>query len=181
MEYESDEILMQKVKMGYLEAFSILFERYQHPIYNYFVRTTHDLEESRDLTQTTLQRVYKYRSSFHETHLFRPWIYRMARNLRIDSVRKKIRNSEQRLNEESNTVYTETHCGNRSLRKLELEDALSQLDEKDRELIQLKKYQGLSYDEIARILDEPTSTLRTKMHRAMLKLKDIYYEERSLS
>ena len=174
---------MRMVKEGYLGALSTLFERYQRPIYHFFLRMTGDVEQSMDLTQSTFQRVLKYRKTYRETLRFRPWLYRLARNHFYDVYRKQRRRleSESVMDLQSDVTLHQVekpHDGLEERQKMELHDALNLLSREDRELILMNKFQGLKYGEISRVVGLSEGSLRIKMHRAMLKLKEIFYEER---
>ena len=174
---------MNRVKAGYLGALSILFERYQSPIYNFFLRMGSDREESMDLTQSTFERVLKYRKSFRDDHRFRSWVYKLARNHAYDLYRRKRSRPESPMDPEhaeSIPSVLDLHS-NPDQRNFELKDALEQLKTNDRELILMHKFQGLSYQEISEVLGAPEGKLRTQMHRAMLRLKEVFYEERSIA
>lgn len=175
-------MLMNQVKQGELGSAAILFERYQVSIYNFFFRLSGDLEESKDLTQSTFHRILKYRKSFKDRHTFRSWIFKLARNQFYDSYRKSknrksyLQDSEKDFNE---LPDQEEYSKQRDHR--ELEDALRQLPDDYRELIILSKYQGLKYDEIAKVVGSSKGAIKMKTHRAMLKLREVFYEERTVS
>ena len=175
-------MLMNQVKQGELGSAAILFERYQVSIYNFFVRLSGDLEESKDLTQSTFHRILKYRKSFKERHTFRSWIFRLARNQFYDSHHKSKNRKHyfKEPKEDFNNLPDKEHF-NKQRDHRELEDALGQLPDEYRELIILSKYQGLKYKEIAKIVKSSKGAVKMKTHRAMLKLRDVFYEERTVS
>ena len=183
MQQDTDEELMTRVKAGYLGAMTILFERYQGPLYNFFLRMGSDVSESMDLTQTTFERVLKYRRTYREGNRFRPWIYRMARNLLYDRFRRMKRRKHLSV-DVGDVEFLEEFCcetSQETRRNVELQDALNQLPTEERELILMQKFQGLSYEEISVITGHTSGNLRLRMHRAMLQLKEVYFEERSLA
>ena len=75
---ESDETLMQKFKDGDERTFMEIMRRYQHKIFNFFLRQLHDYALSEDLTQDVFIRVYKYGQSFDNKRSFKPWLYKIA-------------------------------------------------------------------------------------------------------
>ena len=84
----SDETLMEQVKSGKLNKATELFERYNKPIYNFFVRLTLDRDLSNDLSQNVFLRLLKYRKTYQQGKPFKAWIYQMARNIHADHYRK---------------------------------------------------------------------------------------------
>ena len=88
----SDEKIMLLVREGQLSELTELFERYNVPLYNFFLRLTMDGALSEDLTQNLFYRVLRYRQSFEPASgSFRSWIYRMARNVFADHLRQEQR------------------------------------------------------------------------------------------
>ena len=79
---------MALVKAGKLENLNELFSRYSKRLYNYFLKSTLDRDDSDDLTQELFIRVMKYRKSFKEGNAFQVWIFQIARNMIKDHFRK---------------------------------------------------------------------------------------------
>lgn len=176
--FSTDEELMLAVKEDDLDALSPLFEKYHVKLYNFFLRLTHDRESSRDLTQNVFSRILKYRSSYDEKQAFKTWIYKLARNVHIDHYNK---------NRYLGSDYTdlENLQGNErdameemddSERKEILREALDQLPVEHREVIELSKFQGLKYEEISKITGSSVPAVKVKVHRAIKKLKEIYFQ-----
>lgn len=88
MEIKSDEILIKEVKEGNLDSMIPLFEKYQVPLFNFFLRATRCKSTSEDLTHGVFSRILEYRGSFREGNAIRSWICQMARNLLIDNYHK---------------------------------------------------------------------------------------------
>ena len=90
-----DEKIMQKVKDGQLSALTDLFERYNVPLYNFFLKLTMESATSEDLTQNLFYRVIRYRHTFNAANgSFKSWLYQMARNLHADHCKQRQRNTE---------------------------------------------------------------------------------------
>jgi len=84
-----EEMLL--VKDGHLSELTVLFDRYQVSLYNFFLKLTGDKAASQDLTQNLFYRVIRYRQSFQPSHgSFRSWIYRIARNVHMDFCKQDI-------------------------------------------------------------------------------------------
>ncbi|HEC78522.1 MAG TPA: RNA polymerase sigma factor [candidate division WOR-3 bacterium] len=172
---ESDEILMRRFQQGDESAFVRLIERYQQKIFNFFIKNLSDYDLSEDLTQDVFLRVYKYGKSFNPRQKFRPWLYKIARNLLIKAI--KSYHSDRRLKEE--LLYEHQLYFNPDYEVVEaVRNALNQLPEVQKEVVILKQYQGLTFAEIAVVLNCPESTVKSRMYQALRKLKKILKEFR---
>jgi RNA polymerase sigma-70 factor (ECF subfamily) len=172
-----DEQLMIMVKNGHIDKMSGLFERYHIPIYNYFRKMLLDKGLSEDLTQTVFERALKYRHTFQDAYVFRPWLYRIACNVRNDHFRglKKEREKEEYLKKTGFPIsYTiENHLSDR---QEYLKIALKKLDPDQRELIYLTKYENMKYAEVGALLGYSESNIKIKIFRAMKSLKNHYFK-----
>jgi RNA polymerase sigma-70 factor (ECF subfamily) len=176
--FSTDEELMVEVKMGDLDALSPIFEKYHVKLYNFFLRLTQDRETSRDLTQNVFSRILKYRHTYDEKQNFKTWIYEIARNVHIDHYHQNryftsdYEDSENLASRDKDSldemVETEKHEM--------LMEALCQLPPDQKELIELSRFQGLKYDEISEITGTSVPAIKVKIHRAMKRLKEVYFE-----
>src|SRR5919201_584773 len=82
----SEEELMLQVREGIGEMLAVLFDRYQQPLFNFFVRLTGDRALSEDLVQDVCSRTLRYRHTYKPGSAFRAWMYQVARNARQDSL-----------------------------------------------------------------------------------------------
>lgn len=176
--FSTDEELMLAVKEGDLDALSPLFEKYHVKLYNFFLHLTRDRESSRDLTQNVFGRILKYRTSYDEKQPFKTWIYKLARNVHIDHY-----NKNRYLSSDFEDV--ETLAGNErdamnemedSERKEILREALDRLPVEQKEILELSRFQGLKYEEISKITGSSIPAVKVKVHRAIKKLKEIYFQ-----
>lgn len=174
MDNLTDEELMQLVLGGNLDMMRYLFQRYHIKIYNFCLQMTRDKDLSKDITQEVFYKVMKHRETYRQKR-FSSWIYTIARNLCNDAF--KILNKTQQISDKQ--WEDRLQINNTSLEPKgnikKLNSALSQLSNTDKELIIMSKYQGLKYQEIAEITDSSLGAVKTKMHRAMQKLKDCYF------
>lgn len=178
MESISDEHLMQRVKNGDLDALSPLFEKYHIKLYNFFLRLTRNRDISGDLTQNVFRRIISYRQSYDPQLMFRPWMYQIARNVHL----KYVQGNRLQLSDFSGNEPVEQD--NKSAieemdfetKKRTLYEALDHLDHEQREIIELSRFQGLKYQEIAEITGNSVAAIKVKVHRAMHKLREIYFE-----
>lgn len=168
---------MQEVSEGNLDSMSTLFERYQQWIYNFFYQMITDAMLCEDLTQQTFYKAIKYRKSY-QGGKFASWIFQIARNLGYDHFEQQKR--AQKTAEElfkAHQFEVETMVNNEpSEETLQLRVALQKLSANDRELIVLSKFQHMKYKQIAEVLNSNEVAVKTKVHRAMKKLRTFYFE-----
>ena len=173
----SDEKLMALVQRGKLRYMELLFERYSRRLYNYFLRCTMDREESHDLTQNTFVRVMKYRDSFKPDREFRIWLFQIARNLVRDHFRNHTEKTENYDPVDDPYGYGAEEFDAEQLQREErLHLALARLPADRRELLVMSKFQGLKYEEIARIRDVSVGAVKVQVHRTIAQLRKIYFE-----
>ncbi|MFP4025499.1 MAG: RNA polymerase sigma factor [Thiohalospira sp.] len=178
MEYIVDEQLMGKVKDGNLDALAPLFEKYHVKLYNFFLRLCRNREISKDLTQNVFQRIIAYRDSYNEQWKFRTWMYQIARNVLFKHYQEnKFLQSDyfepEHMMQDEKTAIEEMDFESK---KNNLFEALSQLTPEQQEIIELSKFQGLKYQEISEITGSSVTAIKVKVHRAIQKLKEVYFE-----
>ncbi|WP_442264607.1 RNA polymerase sigma factor [Tenacibaculum sp. ZS6-P6] len=175
MKHLTDEKIMMAVANGELNKLSILFDRYHVRIYNFFQKMTHNKMVSEDLTQEVFIKILKYRTSYNNGN-FASWLYTVARNIfssyyqkqkkeRSNIIEDDFLNSEEKLFIDSNKEDLE-----------HLQRSLLKLNEKDRELIVMHKLQEIQYEQIAQIVGSSENAVKVKTHRALKKLKEIYFQ-----
>ena len=89
MESLSDSEVMEKVRDGQVEKLTILFEKHHVKVFNFFLRLTGSHNLSEDLVQNVFVRMLKYRSTYEARGKFVVWMFRIARNVHVDYLRKK--------------------------------------------------------------------------------------------
>jgi RNA polymerase sigma factor (sigma-70 family) len=193
----SDEKIMLLVKEGHLSELTELFERYHVKLFNFFWRLTLEKATSEDLTQNLFYRVIKYRQSYQPGNgSFRSWIYRMARNVYIDfckqaqkipdrpGSREDIADNPDREmgaaggwgNSGSGRERWEPGAEGYSEEQYEkLDRAMAGLQPEQREIIVLSRFQGLKYEEIARIKEISVPAIKVQVHRAIKHLRNLYF------
>jgi len=174
LENLTDEELMELIVGGNLDMMRHLFQRYHIKIYNFCFQMTKDKDLSKDITQDVFYKVLKHRETYRQNK-FSSWIYAIARNLCKDHY-KILNKTQQLIDKDLKDVYPINDTIPELLGNIrQLNFALDQLSNSDRELIVMGKYQGLKYHEIAEITGSTLGAVKTKMHRAMQKLKDSYF------
>lgn len=175
---DNDEKLMSQVKKGDLDALAPLFEKYHIKLYNFFLRLTGNKSNSQDLTQSVFRRILTYRKSYNENYKFRSWMYQIARNEHLSHYSQNRINisdyiDSEQLKYESQSALEEMES---EYRKKILYEAISKLTAEQREIIELSRFQGLKYREIAEITGSSESAVKVRSHRALNKLKKLYFE-----
>ncbi len=175
----TDEKIMYKVKDGQLPELTELFDRYNMPVYNFFLKLTTDGGVSEDLTQNLFYRIIRYRHTFNAGNgSFKSWMYQIARNLHADHCRKK-----ERIGEVIRNVHdypedvAEKQEGYKEHDFEKLKTALAGLGPVDRELIVLSRYEGLKYAEIAKMKGMSLSAIKVQIHRALKELRILYFKQ----
>ncbi len=166
----TDEEIMAQVANGNLDALKVLFDRHHVHVFNFLYKMCGDRMLSEDLTQDVFYKVIKYRTSYNNG-AFVSWLFTIARNsLKTHFSRNKenhddLDNVKYKLSEEKNEEdYSHLH------------KALQQLDPSEREMVILNRFQGVKYSELAEIMESTPGAVKTKMSRALKKLKTIYMQ-----
>jgi len=173
----TDNALMEAVRDGQVERLAILFERHQVPLFNYFLRLTGGSRVlSEDLVQDVFIRILKYRTTYHGEDRFSVWIYKIARNVHIDHLRRTRETLplDERLADPSSGETGPAARVERGQEAALLNKALSALSPRKQEILVLSRYQNLKYREIAELLDCPVGTIKGLVHRAVAELGEIY-------
>jgi RNA polymerase sigma-70 factor (ECF subfamily) len=169
---------MQKVKNGDLDSLAPLFEKYHVKLYNFFLRLTHNKDISNDLTQNVFRRIISYRESYDSESKFRSWMYQIARNVHLKHYQNnKFLESDyheiEQMEQDNKSDIEEMEFESR---KETLHEALRRLNPEQREIIELSRFQGLKYQEISNITGNSITSIKVKVHRAMHKLRELYFE-----
>ena len=170
----SDEELMAQVRSGVGEMLGVLFERYHVPLFNFYLKLTGSRPLSEDLVQEVFFRILKYRHSYRPETGFRAWMYQIARNARIDHFRKH--RPENSWEPEMSPAVAPVDTAQQSQEALLLHRALMQISEDKREVLVLSRFQDMKYEEIAQLLGCEVSTVKTRVHRALQDLRQIFHQ-----
>ena len=161
----SDETLMAEAK------------KLEKNLLNFFWRQGVSYSEGEDLVQETYLRLWKYRREYKPTAKLSTFLFLMARQVRIDALRRQIRreNREEKWIGEQPTSEGPKAFGVR----VDVRWALAKLSEPLRDVIELGVFQDLPYAEVAEILRIPVGTVKSRMHNALKELKEIFDEQGS--
>lgn len=191
-EAAADEIpdveLVQRACRRDLRAYEELVCRYQGRIYALVYNMTSNREDAQDVTQETFVRAYRCLKSFRGTARFYTWLYRVAVNQTINFIKKRQRKAALSLDDmdagvERTTAYLELSARespgrDAAIHELQekLNSALLQLSEKHRVAVVLHDVQGLSHEEIGKILSCSPGTVRSRLFYARQQLQGILGE-----
>ncbi|MCA8983865.1 MAG: sigma-70 family RNA polymerase sigma factor [Planctomycetaceae bacterium] len=182
--YDDNDRLMIRLQEGDANAFTELVGQHQSPLHGYFLRNTRDWQLSEDLSQETLLRVYNQAWDYLPVGRFKPWMYRIARNLLIDSVRKRSHDALirafQAQNDEADSglsriagelLTAEQQAGQREFAGI-VDQLLEEIPEDQRQTFVLHHYVGLDLAEVAEILDANLATTKSRLRLAREKLRE---------
>jgi len=183
-EAESDESLVAAVLSGDDDLFGLLVRRYQTRVHAHVARMIGHREDALDLTQEIFLKVYQALSRFNPEYKFSTWLFRIAGNAAIDHLRKKRPKTvplevpdPEGAGRVSSGEYSSADLDPYGmLRNLErgqaISEAIADLPLEFRELIALRHFAGLSYEEIAEVKRMPLGTVKNKLFRARAVLKE---------
>ncbi|MBI5356632.1 RNA polymerase sigma factor [Candidatus Collierbacteria bacterium] len=166
-----DEILIDKVKDGDVEAFEMLVKRYSGKILSFVFKILHDRYISEEVVQDSFFSLYKSINRVDTKRKFSSYLYKIAKNKAIEKFRT--RKNQLALNEEivsgnDDNIYEKII---KSENKIRIRKAVDELEKKYRDPISLYFFENLSYDQIAEKLSIPVNTIRTRLKRGKTALR----------
>ncbi|HEX2062552.1 MAG TPA: sigma-70 family RNA polymerase sigma factor [Thermoanaerobaculia bacterium] len=178
-----DRSLVERILGGERDLFTTLVTRYEKRVVNYVYRITHRYEEAHDLAQEIFVKVYLALDRYDPKYQFSTWLFRIAQNSAIDALRKKsisevplARPSGDETEGKEREFADDGISPYRALKNKQLSAAIDTAVEKlpadYRELIQLRHFAELSYEEIASMKKLPLGTVKNKLFRARNLLKE---------
>lgn len=171
----SDEELMLEFQKGSAEAFAELFGRYREPIYGFFRRRLENAARAEELAQETFVGLLRGVARYEPRALFRTYLYGIAVNLLAAERRKAGNEVKNSATEDTGDGPAQTENPDAALW---VRRAVEQLDVGEREILLLREYEGLSYEEISALLRVPVNTVRSRLFRARMALKDLLVPRR---
>jgi len=179
-----DRTLVKAAQAGDAKAFRALVERYQRRVVQLALAMTKDADEAMDIAQETFVRVHRYLPSFKGDSSFFTWTYRIAMNLCLDAQRRKGRlervDVEQGDEAEIEAAMDPPSAAlagpqrqalNAELRD-RIEEALASLSENHRAILLLREVEGLSYEDLAKVLGIRKGTVMSRLFHARLKMQN---------
>jgi RNA polymerase sigma-70 factor (ECF subfamily) len=183
-----DDRLMIRLQDGDRTAFDAIVDRHQGDLFGFFVKNTRDANLAEDLTQETLLKIYNLAWDYLPLGKFRGWMFRIARNLLIDTVRRRghdalvhaLRAKGPPSDDEgqmeavarlaSGLLPPETQAGHREVAEI-VDGLLAELPAEQRMTFTLHHFQGLSLPEVAEVLESSVPTTKSRLRLAREKLQ----------
>lgn len=155
------------------KLFEEYFEKFKDDVYRVAFYYTRNRDDAEDLAQNTFIRAYKFFYRFRKNTNFKSWVLKIMRNIFITENKKKGKNIEIFENieviDEKNKHLEDFFIDN--ITTLEIKEAIMMLPNEFREVITLSDIEGLTYEDIAKIVNIPVGTVRSRLHRGRLLLK----------
>jgi RNA polymerase sigma-70 factor (ECF subfamily) len=173
----SDQLLVERVQAGDKHAFDLLVLKYQHKIIKLIMRYVRDPSEAQDVAQEAFIKAYRALPKFRGDSAFYTWMYRIAintaKNHLVAARRKPVDFASDMGDEEGFEWHPamqdrdspESVALGDELRRL-VEDTIGALPDELRTAIMLRELEGLSYEDISRVMDCPVGTVRSRIFRA---------------
>jgi RNA polymerase sigma-70 factor (ECF subfamily) len=195
-EHPGDQELVRQALAGDRQAFETIVERHQQVVYRILYRLLRNRQEAEDIAQETFLRCYRHLGKFDQDRPFAPWLYRIATNLALSSLRHLARHqavSWEACDDwvsdtnivDSGRQYSPASADQpnqgldpevaweRKESRLEIVRALKNLQPTDRLVIILRYFEDLSYDEIAYIMQTKRNNIEVRLFRARQKLRSL--------
>lgn len=182
-----DLTLVRRCKEGDARAFELLVVRYQRKVHAVALGIVKNREEAQDVAQDAFVKVHRYLDHFKGDSSFYTWLYRITANLAIDRVRSRSKGeaveydetlAQEELTGELGVLGTRlgSNPQKATLRRelaAKIEEALAQIPEKHREILVLRELEGMSYEDLSKVLQIPKGTVMSRLFHARVKMQKI--------
>jgi RNA polymerase sigma-70 factor (ECF subfamily) len=177
-----DHRLIAECLGGKTDAFGLLVRRYQDRLYNTVFRLVSNAEDALDVVQEAFLNAYQSLENFKGDSLFFTWLYRIAVNAAISHRRKQrvLLRIDGGANGEAahepidpSDLSRPGHALEQAEQEQRVQQALARLSPEHRAVLVMKDMEGQKYEEIAEVLQVPVGTIRSRLHRARLELREL--------
>ncbi len=195
--FDKDAQLMLAVQSNDAFAFEELMMRNQSRVYTFLLRFVGNPQLAEDLTQEVFMRVYRHRATYRQESRFSTWLFRVAHNVAFNALRAKSRRPEALFNTIGSFATDSTQVGyedsiltrsgatpTQKIAKIEkqaiVRAAIDTLNPRQRQAVLLARFEGMSYQQIAEVMNMTPKAVKSLLCRARLNLKDAlapYIEE----
>lgn len=173
----SDQVLVKRVQAGEKQAFDLLVKQYQHKIIGLIGRYVYDPHEAMDVAQEAFIKAYRALPGFRGDSAFYTWLYRIAINTAKNHLVSRSRRPPDVDVDVDDAHYIDTDSELRDLESPEsalyrdelervVKSTLDRLPEDLRVALTLREFEGMSYEDIANVMDCPVGTVRSRIFRA---------------
>jgi RNA polymerase sigma-70 factor (ECF subfamily) len=184
MKFTDNESLLNKAKNGDLRAFEELASMHYTKVYNVCFRMTNNTDDASEMAQETFIKAYKNIKSFKGNSSLFTWLYRIASNICLDFLRKNSKNKTISLDQ---NAYENLQLQNKisdnnpqpdevvelNAQRHAIKEALEKMNINNKNIIIMRDFMNLSYDEIASVLNCPLGTVKSRVSRARSELRDL--------
>ena len=180
---DEDIVLVRRAQKGDYEAFNLLVLKYQSRIISLAHKFVKDIHLAEDIAQESFIKVHKSLNSFREESAFFTWLYRVTVNTAKNYLSSKQRKKEMSISEivdsDGHNIFDKLTADSpedilaaNNLRDV-IFNSFSALPEELRTALSLREFEGLSYEEIAKILDCPIGTVRSRIFRGREQIQEL--------
>ncbi len=165
------------------EGFVEIIRDYKDGLMLYLNGYVHDIHDAEDLMEDTFVKIYAKRPKFSEKYSFKTWLYTIGRNVAIDHLRKEKRGRTRSIEDMSDAVADKAQLEIEYLKKEDnalLLSAMDSLKDDYRQTLYLKYFEGLSNDEISKVMGRSRRQVENLLYRGKQALKSIIGQEGSL-
>jgi RNA polymerase sigma-70 factor (ECF subfamily) len=153
-------------------AFEELYRRSRDDVYAYVAGLLRDRSAAEEVTAQAFERAFRRRRTFKSSRgTRRAWLFAIARNAALDELRRRRRLAALAVEPADNAAFTPEHGAELAVRRAALRAAIASLAPRERELVALKFFAGLSNSEIASVIGVTETNAGTKLHRVIEKLR----------
>ena len=190
--YADDEVLIRKAQQGDRSAFDLLVSKHEKRAYQYAFRLTSNQDDASDIVADAFVRVYNALQNFKGNSAFTTWLFRILTNCYLDQ-RKKEKNKqhlslegimqtetgemERQIEDESDGPEEKLE---RNAREESIRNAIRQLPDYQQAMLVMYHVENLSYEEMAESLDLPLGTVKSRLNRARLSLRELLIKDEEL-
>jgi RNA polymerase sigma-70 factor (ECF subfamily) len=170
-----DAELVERFRSGDKAAFEQIFKKYQKPIYNFAARMV-SAQDAADVTQDAFYSAMRAIDTYDRRRRFSTWLFAIAKNRCYDILRRRGRLSLQSCDDMTGYAGEGPARAEEALAESELsevvEECLAQLSPQDRLVILLRDFHQLSHEEISEVLEASIPSVKSRIHRARMRLKE---------
>lgn len=189
MGLNEENSLLTKARQGDVQAFEELTGSYYTRVYNICFRMLNNPEDAGEQAQETFIKAFRYIKGFKGDCSFSTWLYRIATNTCLDFIRKNKNKRTISLEQETFEELTvkdslvshnpgPEKIAEVNAQRLAIKKAMSKMHEKNKIIIVLRDFMGLSYDQIAESMEVPVGTVKSRISRARSELRDLLCQDK---
>ena len=184
-----DQHLIAECLAGDAAAFGVLVRRYQERLFNTVIRLVDNPQDAHDVVQEAFLNAYQSLDGFKGDSLFFTWLYRIAVNTAISMRRKQRvsisidsgRNGEHQIEPPDLSEQSRPgHALEQAEQERRIQIALARLSPEHRAVLVMKDMEGQKYETMAEILQVPIGTIRSRLHRARLELRQLLEQDHAI-